>query len=145
MEFTTEVLLSGKSATGLQVPDDVVEALGAGKKPPVQVTINGYAYRSTVAVMGGVFMLPLSAEHRKGAGVSAGDQVTVSVELDSAPREVEVPDDLATALAGAPDAKTAFEALSYSRKRALVLPITDAKTAETRARRVTKAIETLRG
>ncbi len=65
MEFTTEVLLSGKSATGLQVPDDVVEALGAGKKPPVQVTINGYAYRSTVAVMGGVFMLPLSAEHRK--------------------------------------------------------------------------------
>ncbi|MDR7274367.1 YdeI/OmpD-associated family protein [Catenuloplanes atrovinosus] len=144
MEFTTEVLLSGKSATGLRVPEEVVEALGAGKKPPVSVTINGYGYRSTVAVMGGVFMLPLSAEHRKGAGVSAGDTVTVTVELDSVPREVEVPDDLAAALAGAPDARAAFEALSYSRKRALVLPIMDAKTAETRARRVAKTIDTLR-
>ncbi|GAB7052170.1 YdeI/OmpD-associated family protein [Catenuloplanes indicus] len=145
MEFTTEVLLSGKSATGLRVPDEVVAALGAGRKPPVRVTINGYTYRSTVAVMGGVHMLPLSAEHRTGAGVNAGDTVTVGLELDSAPREVAVPDDLAAALAAAPDAKAAFEALSYSRKRALAEPIADAKTAATRARRVAKAIETLRG
>ncbi|GAB7042257.1 MULTISPECIES: YdeI/OmpD-associated family protein [Catenuloplanes] len=145
MEFTTEVLSSGKSATGLRVPDEVVEALGAGRKPPVRVTINGYAYRSTVAVMGGVFMVPLSAAHRTGAGVSAGDTVTVGLELDSAPREVEVPDDLAAALAAAPDARAAFDALSYSRKRALVLPVTDAKTAETRARRVAKVVEAVRG
>ncbi|MFI5844042.1 YdeI/OmpD-associated family protein [Catenuloplanes sp. NPDC051500] len=145
MEFTTELQLSGKSATGLVVPDEVIEGFGAGRKPPVSVTINGYTYRSTVGVMGGVSMIPVSAEHRKGAGISAGESVTVSVELDQAPREVEVPDDLAAALAGSPGAKTAFEALSYSRKRALVLPVTDAKTAETRAKRVAKVIETLAG
>jgi uncharacterized protein YdeI (YjbR/CyaY-like superfamily) len=107
------------------------------------VTINGYTYRTTVGVMGGVSMIPVSAEHRKGADITAGESVTVSVELDQAPREVEVPDDLAAALAGAPGATAAFEALSYSRKRALVLPITDAKTDETRTRRVAKVIETL--
>ncbi|WP_033341022.1 YdeI/OmpD-associated family protein [Catenuloplanes japonicus] len=145
MEFTTELLLSGKSATGLRVPDEVMAGLGAGKKPPVSVTINGYTYRSTVGVMGGVPMIPVSAEHRKGAGITAGESVTVTVVLDDAPREVEVPDDLAAALAGAPSARKAFEALSYSRKKALVLPVTDAKSAETRARRVAKVIETLAG
>ena len=82
------------------MPDDVVEALGAGKRPAVRVTIGAHTYRSTIASRGGVYLLPLSAENRAGAGVAAGDEVDVTVELDTEPREVAVPDDLATALAG---------------------------------------------
>ena len=144
MRFRTTVELGGKTATGLEVPAEVVDALGAGKKPPVTVTIGGHSYRSTVAVMGGRYLLPLSAENRTAAGVAAGDDVEVEVELDTAPREVAVPDDLATALGADPAARAAFERLSYSHQRRHVLAIEDAKTAETRQRRVTKAIEMLR-
>jgi len=144
MRFRTTVELGGKTATGLEVPADVVDALGAGKKPPVTVTIGGHSYRSTVAVMGGRYLLPLSAENRTAAGVAAGDQVDVEVELDSAPREVAVPEDLAAALGSDDVAREAFEQLSYSHRRRHVLAIEDAKTPETRARRVTKALEMLR-
>ena len=99
MEFTTVLELHGKTATGIEVPESVVTALGGGKRPPVLVTINGYAYRSTIAPYGGVHLLPVSAEVRAGAGIAAGDPVTVAVELDTAKREVEVPADLAAALA----------------------------------------------
>jgi hypothetical protein len=144
MRFRTTVELGGKTATGIQVPPEVVEALGGGKRPAVNVTINGCTYRSTVAPMGGVFMLPVSAEVRSAAGVAAGDEVEVEVTLDTAPREVAVPADFQAALDGDPDAKRAFESLSYSNKRQHTLAIEGAKTAATRQRRIEKAIETLR-
>ncbi|UOX85111.1 YdeI/OmpD-associated family protein [Amycolatopsis sp. FBCC-B4732] len=144
MEFRTEVLLGGKTATGLPVPDDVVEALGAGKKPAVTVTLGGHTYRTTVASRGGRFLVPLSAENREKAGVAAGDEVTVGIALDTAPRELEIPPDLAAALAADDTARARFESLSYSAKQRFVLPIGQAKTEETRQRRVAKVITDLR-
>ena len=144
MRFRATIELGGKTATGFQVPPEVVAALGSTKRPPVLVTINGYTYRSTVAPMGGVFMLPLAAEHRTAAGLAAGDEVDVDLELDTAPREVDVPPDFAAALAGDADVQQAFDNLSYSNKRRHVLAIEDAKTPATRERRISKAIETLR-
>lgn len=144
MRFRARLELGGKTATGFRVPEDVVEALGAGKRPPVRVTINGYTYRSTVAVMGGEFMVGVSAEHRAGAGVQAGDEVDVDLELDTAPREVTVPDDLAAALAADQDARRTFESLSYSNRSWHALSITGARTEETRRRRIAKSIEALR-
>ena len=101
MRFRATVELGGKTATGIEVPEEVVAALGSHKRPPVRVTIGDYTYRSTVARMGGRFLLPVSAEVRAGAGVAAGDEVDVEVALDDAPREVTVPDDLAVALEAA--------------------------------------------
>lgn len=144
MKFQAEVLSSGKTATGIQVPDEVVAALGAGKRPPVRATVNGYTYRNTVASMGGHFMLSVSAEVRERAGVAAGDIVDVELELDTAPRAVTVPPDFAATLAGDSDARQRFDGLSYSKQLRLVLDIEGAKTEETRARRVTKALATLR-
>jgi len=144
MNFRTVVELGGKTATGIRVPPEVVEALGSGKKPAVRVTINGYTYRSTIAVYGGEFMLPVSAEVRERAGAAAGDEIEVAVELDTEPRVVEVPDDLAAALATDAEAQQFFEGLSYSNKRRIVLSINDAKTPETRQRRITRTIENLR-
>ena len=144
MRFRTTLLQDGKTATGIQVPDEIVEALGRGKRPPVTVTINGYTYRNTVAVMGGVFMVGVSAEHRAGAGVKGGDEVDVDIELDTAPREITVPADFAAALDAEPDARRTFDALSYSNKSWHTLQIDGAKTAETRQRRIAKSVETLR-
>lgn len=144
MRFRAIVQLNGKTATGVQVPPEVVESLGSSKRPSVRVTINGYTYRSTVAPMGGAFMLPVSAEVREGARVAAGDEVEVDLELDAEPREVSVPPDLAEALAGDTDARRFFESLSYSNTRRVVLPIEEAKTAETRQRRIAKAVSMLR-
>ncbi|MFD1536894.1 DUF1905 domain-containing protein [Nonomuraea guangzhouensis] len=143
MRFRAVVQLNGKTATGIEVPADVVEGLGGSKRPAVNVTINGYEYRSTVASMGGRHMLPISAEHRQGAGVAAGDEVEVALELDTAPREVAVPADLAAALDGAPEAKRFFDGLSYSRKLRYVLQVEGAKKAETRQRRVADTITRL--
>ncbi len=145
LSFSAIVHLSGKTATGIQVPEEVVEGLGKGKRPAVQVTLNAYTYRSTVAPMGGVFMLPVSAEVRERAGVAAGDEVDVTLELDTEPREVSVPPDFAAELEGDAEARRAFEGLSYSKKRGLVEPIDQAKTAETRQKRITKALAALRG
>jgi uncharacterized protein DUF1905/bacteriocin resistance YdeI/OmpD-like protein len=145
MRFRSVVRLGGKTATSIPVPEEVVEDLGRGKRPPVRVTINGHAYRSTVAPVGGEFMLPLSAENREGAGVVAGDEVDIDIELDNEPHEVKVPPDLAEALDGAPDLRRSFDSLSYSRKQRLVLPIEGAKTDETRQRRIDKALDELRG
>lgn len=141
--FTAELLANGKTATGIAVPPEAIDTLGAGKRPPVRVTINGYTYRNTVGAMGGVPMLSVSAEHRAGAGIAAGDVVAVEMTLDTEPRDVAVPEDLAAALGADASAKAAFEALSYSRKQQLVLPIETAKAAETRARRVQAAIAAL--
>lgn len=144
MRFRTTVLLDGKTATGIEVPAEVVTGLGAGKRPPVTVTINGYTYRSTVAPMGGVFMLPVSAEVRAAAGVAAGDEVEVEVTLDSEPREVSVPPDFSAALDGDAEARRFFDRLSYSSRRRLVLAIEGAKSEETRQRRITKTLDNLR-
>src|SRR5215216_8076121 len=135
MRFRAILELGGKTATGFRVPAEVVAALGTSKRPPVRVTINGYTYRNTVAVMGGVFMVGVSAEVRKGASVAGGDEVDVDIELDTEPREVTVPPDFADALDGDADAKRFFDGLSYSNKRRFVLSIEEAKTAETRQRR----------
>lgn len=144
MKFRAVVLAAGKTATGIPVPPEVVAGLGASKKPAVTVTIGAYTYRSTVASMGGEFMLPLSAEHRAGAGVAAGDEVQVELQLDTAPREVSVPADFAAALNTETDAKRFFESLAYSHKLRHVLSIEDAKTPETRKRRIAKAMEMMR-
>jgi hypothetical protein len=144
VKFHTTLLQSGKTATGIQVPNEVVESLGAGKRPPVRVTINGYTYRNTIAVMGGVFMVGVAAEHREQARVAGGDQIDVEIELDTAPRELAVPFDFSTALATEPAARRSFESLSYSRKQALVLPIEQAKTPATRQRRIDKALVALK-
>ncbi len=143
MRFRATIELGGKTATGFPVPVEVVEALGKGKRPPVWVTIGGHTYRSTVAAYGDVFMLPLSAENREAAGVAAGDEVEIEVELDSAPREVTVPADFAAALDAMPDARRFFDGLSYSQQRWFVLGIEDAKTEDTRRRRVTQAVARL--
>ena len=140
MRFSTTVLLGGKTATGLVVPPEVVDALGAGKKPPVTVTLRGYSYRSSIASRGGQFMIPLSAEHRTAAGLAAGDEVDVDVELDTAPRQVEMPEDLAAALEGRPGARERFDAMSYSSQLQHVLAVTGAKAPETRARRVAAVV-----
>jgi hypothetical protein len=144
VRFRATLQLGGKTATGIEVPAEVVESLGAGKRPPVRVTIKGHTYRTTVAPMGGRFMLPVSADNRTSAGVVAGDEVDVDVALDTEPREVSVPPDLAEALDAEPDAKRYFDGLSYSHKLRHVLAIEGAKTAETRQRRVAKAVSALR-
>ena len=141
--FRGSVHLSGKTATGIRVPDEVVESLGSGKRPAVNATINGYTYRTTVASMGGEFWIPVSAEIREAAGVAAGDEVDVELTLDTKPREVTVPDDLSAAMAGAPEAKRFFNGLSYSAKRRITLQVEGAKTAETRQRRIDKAVASL--
>ncbi len=143
MRFRSVVELGGKTATGIPVPAEVVEGLGAGKRPAVTVTVSGHTYRSTIAPMGGASYLPLSAEHRTAAGLAAGDEIEVEVELDTAPRTVDVPADLSAALDAAPMARAAFEALSYSNRRRHVLSVEGAKTDETRQRRIAKSITEL--
>jgi len=143
MKFHATVLLGGKTATGIPVPAEVVAGLGSNKRPAVCVMINGHTYRSTVAPLGGVFMLPISAEHRLSAGVAAGDTVEVEMELDTAPRAVTVPPDFADALDGDAAAKRFFDGLSYSGQLRHVLAIEQAKTSETRQRRIANAVRLL--
>ena len=142
MEFRATVVLGGKTATGIQVPDDVVEALGKSKRPPVVVTIGSYTYRTTVAPMGGEFWIPLAAEHREAAGVAAGQEVDVSVVLDTAPREVTLPDDLSAEMDDA--ARAHFDGLAPSHKKEWVRWVEEAKKPETRAARIEKTVESLR-
>lgn len=144
MKFRATIRLNGKTATGVSVPPEIVTALGSGKRPAVSITFNGYTYRTTVAPMGGEYLVSVSAEVRERAHVVAGDEVEVDIEPDTAPREVEVPPDLADALARDAEAKRSFDALSFSNKKALVTSIEQAKSAETRQRRIQKAIMSLR-
>ena len=142
MEFRTTVVLGGRTATGLQVPDEIVEAMDAGKRPPVAVTVGGYTYRTTVAPMGGAYWVPLAAEHREAAGVAADQEVDVRIELDSAPREVAVPEDLSAAFDD--DVRARFDALAFSHRKEWVRWVEEAKKPETRAVRVEKTVESLR-
>ncbi len=144
MRFETTMFLSGNN-TGIEVPPEVVESFGAGKRPPVVVTVNGFEYRSTIAPMGGMFLIPFSSDKRAATGIRGGDPIVVDLELDTAPRTVDVPDDLAAALDATPGAREAWERLSPSHKKAHVTAIEGAKAAETRQRRIDKAIEALTG
>jgi hypothetical protein len=144
VRFRATIQQGGKTATGIEVPERVVEALGSGRRPAVKVTINGYTYRSSVAVLGGRYMVGVSAEHRAGAGVAGGDEVEVDIELDTAPREVTVPADLAAALDAEPAARRTFDGLSYSNQSWHVLQVEGAKTDETRQRRITRSVDTLK-
>jgi hypothetical protein len=141
MRFRALLELNGRTATGIEVPAEVLAGLGGGKRPAVLVTIGGHTYRSTVGSMGGRAMLPVSAEVRAAAGVAAGETVDVEVTPDTEPRTVEVPADLAAALD--PAATQAFGALSYSKQRQHVLAVEGAKTPETRARRIAAVVAAL--
>jgi hypothetical protein len=146
VKFAAVVETNGRTATGFVVPDEAVAGLGGGRRPAVHVTVNGgYAYRSTVAPMGGRFLLPLSAENRTAAGVVAGDVVELELTLDTEPREAVVPDDFAAALAADPQAKAFFDGLSFSNKQSYLQWIGSAKTDATRERRVIQGVELLRG
>jgi Bacteriocin-protection, YdeI or OmpD-Associated/Domain of unknown function (DUF1905) len=143
MKFRATVELGGKTATGIEVPEDLVAALGSSRRPPVTVTIGGHSYRTTVARMGGRFLVPLSAENRTAAGVAAGDLVDVDIEPDTAPREVDVPADLAEALARDDAARATFDGLSFTHRKEWVRWVEEAKKAETRATRLAKTVEAL--
>ena len=141
--FHTTLKKSGGSTTGIEVPPEIIETLGAGKKPPVKITMNGKTYQSTVAVMGGVFMVGVSAENRALTGVTGGEEVDVTIELDSQPRTYELPEDLAAALAGKSGATEAFHASAPSKRKEFVRQVNDAKTPETRERRIAKIVAEL--
>jgi hypothetical protein len=144
MRFQTVISQNGKNATGIRVPEDVLAALGPGRRPPIRVTLNGHTYRTSVGSVGGVPMFSVSADVRKMAGVAGGDQVDVDVEADTEPREVAVPADFQAALSRDPDAGRFFDGLSYSHKSAYVSWIESAKKAETRERRIPDAITMLK-
>jgi Bacteriocin-protection, YdeI or OmpD-Associated/Domain of unknown function (DUF1905) len=144
IEFDAELKQAeGKNATGIDVLPEILERLGAGKRPRLRVTINGHAYQSTVGTMRGVAKIPVSAAVREAAGVTAGERLRVQLELDETPRTVAVPGDLAVALDGDPDARAFFDGLSYSRRHAYVSWIEQAKRSETRQERVRRTTELL--
>ncbi len=140
--FKTTLKSEGNN-TGLEVPPENIAELGSSKRPPVIVTVSGYTYRSTVAVMGGRFMIPFSAAHREASGIKAGDAVAVTLELDEAPRTVDVPADLAAALAEKAGARKAFDALAFSKRKEFVRQVEDARTQETRERRIAGSVARL--
>ena len=144
MKFRAEIEQGeSKNVTGIEVPPKVVEALGGGKRPPVKVTLNGYTYRSTVAVMGGTYMVGVSADVREKAKVKGGDVLEIDIVLDTEKREVDVPPDFARALAANKKAKSFFEGLSYSNKKRFTAQVEEAKAAETRLRRIEKFVAQL--
>jgi Bacteriocin-protection, YdeI or OmpD-Associated/Domain of unknown function (DUF1905) len=143
VRFRTRIVQSGRNTTGIEVPPDVVEALGSGKRPKVKVTIGDYTYRSSLASMGGVPMVSLSAENRAGAGVAGGDEVEVELAVDLEKRTVTVPPDLAAAVDAVPAARVTFDRLSYSNQNWHVLQVEGAKTDETRQRRIAKSVDAL--
>jgi len=145
MHFLATLQLHGKTATGLDVPSEVVAGLRSGKRPAVRVTLNDYTYRTTIAPMGGRFLIPVSADVRVQAGIAAGDQLEVGVELDTAPRAVEVPPDLAAALEARSAAREAFGRLSFTNQKEIVLALESARTETTRTRRLSSALARLDG
>lgn len=142
-KFKTTILTAGKTATGICIPDQIIESFNAGKKPPIKVTLNGFTYRSTVAVMGGKYMVGVSADVREAAGVKGGDTLTIDIELDSEERKVELPDDFKKSLDKNLKAKKCFQELSYSKQKNHVTLIDQAKTEITRQKRIAKSIADL--
>ena len=142
MRFRAKILQSGKTAAGIEVPAKVVAALGSSKRPPVRATINGFTYRTSVAPMGGTFMVGVPPAFREGARVAPGETVDIDLDLDTEPRDVELPADFAAALGGNPKAKKFFEGLSFSKKTILVRAL-DVKAADVRKERIAKTVEQL--
>ena len=142
MKFKAIILQTGNN-TGIPITEEILEKLGGGKKPLIVVTVNGYSYRSAVGKMGDRYMISLSAENRNKANVKGGDTVEVSITLDTEQRIIEVPNDLQYALDANKIAKINFEKLAPSKKKAMVLSTMEAKSEETRMRRIAKAIEVL--
>lgn len=145
MRLRTVINSAGRSAAGIVVPDDFVEALGGGRRPKVRVTARDYTFRTSIAPMGGVFMMPITNETRAASGLVPGEVADFEIRLDTEPREVAVPADLVQALARDDAARAAFERLSYSNKRRLTMPIEAIKGPEARARRVERTVAELRG
>lgn len=141
--FQSTILLGGRTATGFQVPGHIIDSLNAGKKPRVIVGIGPHEYRSTVAVYGGEYLVPLNAENRRAAGVSAGETVRVSLTLDTAERTIDLPNSLATALDASPGTRLAFEGLSYTKRREAIRSVDSAKRPETQKRRIAKIVDAL--
>jgi len=142
--FRATIQQTGKTACGIEVPEAVITALGGSKRPAVSVTLNNYTYRSTVAPMGGGWWVGVNADHREASGLRGGDEVQVTLALDTAPREIEVPPELAAALDADPAAKAFFDGLSYSNKSVFTLNVAGTKNPETKARRVEQAIAKMR-
>jgi len=136
--FTTELLLQGNN-TGILVPVEVLEQLDAGRRPPVVVRIGDFEYRSTVASMGGRYLIAFSSDKRKATGLVGGETIEVTLTHDTAERTVDVPEDLAAALAEA-GVRERFDTLAFSQRKEHVRAITEAKGAETRARRIAAAV-----
>ena len=143
MRFRAELKTNGKTAAGFEVPDQIVDDLGGGGRPKVKVTIGGYEFRTSIARMGGRYLLGVSNERRAEAGIAAGETLDVEVELDTAERRVEIPVDLAEALAAEPEAKAFFESLSFSKQQWHTVQVTSAKKPETRAKRVATSVAML--
>jgi hypothetical protein len=144
IQFSTQLQPRGPAAA-VVLDEDQVAVIGEGaKRFPVVATVNGYTWRTSVARMGGEFLVGLSKEVRTGAGVEAGDNVEVSLELDATPREVEVPEALAVALAADPQAKASFEQMAFTHRKEYARWIAEAKKEETRERRVGQAVEMIR-
>lgn len=142
MKYKTIIIQSGNN-TGIEVPEEIVESLGAGKRPPVVLTLNGYTYRSTIAVMGGKFLIPLSAEHRKNAKVSGGDAVEITIALDTEPRIIELPAELEERMTKNTKASEFYNSLAPSAKKKIVMLVESAKTDETRNKRIEKIMSDL--
>src|SRR5436853_7356762 len=140
MRFRTTLLESSKTATGFRVPDEVMAALAGGKAPKVAATINGHTWRTSVATVNGGPMVGVNTDVRAATGVRGGDDIEVDLTLDTAPRTIDVPDDLAAALDADPAARRTFDGLSYSNQRFWVEPIVAARADETRQRRIDKAV-----
>ncbi|NUT32544.1 MAG: DUF1905 domain-containing protein [Hamadaea sp.] len=143
MKFRT-LVEPNERMRGLEVPPEVVAALGGEARPPVTITINGHSWKSRVAIMRGRNLLGLSNANRAAAGVATGDEVEVELELDTAPRVIEEPEDLAHALDADPAARAAWDALAPTHRRRHVLDVEGAKRPETRARRVDAVLAALR-
>jgi hypothetical protein len=144
LRFTTQLQPRG-NASAVVLDDDQVAVVGEGaKRFPVVATVNGYTWRTSVTRMKGEFLLGLSREVRDGTGAQIGDEVEVALELDQAPREVEVPEALAAALAADPDASATFERLAFTHRKEYARWVAEAKRDETRQRRVEQAVEMIR-
>ncbi|MEO6868464.1 MAG: YdeI/OmpD-associated family protein [Ginsengibacter sp.] len=144
-KFKTTILTAGKTATGICIPDQIIESFNAGRKPPIKITLNKYTYRSTVAVMGGKYMVGVSADIREASGVKGGDTLTVEIELDTKERTVDLPEDFKRSLDKNLNAKEIFHALSYSKQKNHVTLIEQARTEETRKKRIDQFIALLTG
>lgn len=141
MRFETTLFVSGNN-TGIEVPAELVDELGGGKRPAVNVSVDGFAYRSTIASMGGKYLIPFSSDKRAATGLKGGETITVELSLDTAPRTVEVPDDLAAALEAA-GVRAGFDKLAPSAQKAHVTNVEGAKAEDTRARRIAAIVTKL--